>query len=147
MLSTGINYTYVVSKTQIDPSELEQIRADDPEHPSTRPMFGQAPYIVNGYLSYDNDSLGLEASINYNVSGEKLVLVTKGGTPDVYDQPRGQLDFSINKSIRERFVVGFKARNILDPEWKQTYEFKGEEYIWQSFNRGRTFSISLSYKI
>jgi len=143
----GVNYTYVISKTQIDPSELEQIRSDDPEHPATRPMFGQAPFIVNGFLGYDNDSLGLEIGVNYNISGKKLVLVTKGGTPDVYDLPRGQLDFTTSKTLSKHFSVGFKARNILDPDWKQVYEFKGEEYVWQNFTRGRTYSLSVSYRL
>lgn len=147
MFTVGANFTYVESRTSIAPDELEQIRATDPDHKDYRPMFGQSPYLFNGFIGYSNDSLGLDINATFQVSGEKLVLVTKGGTPDVYDQPRPMLNLSISKQLGEKFTIGVKARNILDPEYKQVYRFKGEEYTWQSFTRGRQFSFGVTYKI
>jgi len=37
-------------------------------------MFGQAPYIFNAILTYNEDSLGLSVSLTYNVQGPRLVL-------------------------------------------------------------------------
>ena len=51
-LTLGFNTSIIHSKTQIDPLELELIRAFDPEHSATRPMYGQSPYIVNLYTQY-----------------------------------------------------------------------------------------------
>ncbi len=143
----GANLTYVVSKTAIAADELAQIRATDPDHKSYRPMFGQSPYIFNGFIGYQNDSLGFEANATFNVSGEKLILVTKGGTPDVYDQPTPTLNIGVSKTLNEKFSLSFKARNILNPVYRQVYQFKGEEYTWQSFTRGRQFSVGVIYKI
>jgi TonB-dependent receptor len=143
----GANLTLVRSATKIEEEELELIRATDPDHADTRPMFGQSPYIFNAILSYDNDSLGFNASISYNIQGERLVLVTKGGTPDIYDQPRGNLNLTVSKQLGEHFRVNFKARNLLDPEYLQTYKFKDQEYVFQSMQWGRTFSIGFSYSI
>lgn len=143
----GANLTLVQSETSIDAEELELIRATDPDHADTRPMFGQSPYILNSIVSYDNDSIGLNAAVSFNISGPKLVLVTKGGTPDVYDMPRGSLDLSVSKTLGERFSIGFKARNLLDPEYRKTYKFKGQEYDWQSYQLGRTFTLGFSYRI
>ncbi|WP_306639720.1 TonB-dependent receptor [Sanyastnella coralliicola] len=143
----GANVTLVQSETSIDEAELEVIRATDLDHEDTRPMFGQSPYIINGILTYDNDSIGLNMALTYNVQGPKLVLVTTGGTPDIYAQPTPNLDFSVSKSLGDRFSIRFKARNLLNPEYRSTYEFKGEEYVFQSMQWGRTFSFGFSYDI
>ena len=146
-LSAALNVTLVYSATDIQEDELTEIRGTDPNHADTRPMYGQSPYIINSLLSYDNDSLGLNVTASFNISGPQLILITPGGTPDVYDQPRGILDLTVSKDLGEHFAVSFKARNLLDPEYRQTYTFKGEESTFQSFNRGRTFSLGFSYRI
>ena len=127
--------------------EIELIRANDPNAEDTRRMFGQSPYIVNFFLGYNNDSLGLSANLSYNVSGEKIAVVIVGATPNVFQQPVHQLDFNIGKTIGEKFSLRFKAQNILNPIIKQTYEYKGDEYIFNSYRRGTTFSLGLKYII
>lgn len=143
--NVAFNGTYIQSATSIAEDELVEIRATDPDHLDTRPMYGQSPYIVNGIVNYANDSLGLSINAGFNISGPKLVLITPGGTPDVYDQPRGALDLSVTKSLGERFTLKVQGRNLLDPEYRQSYVFKGEEYTFQSFTMGRTFTFGLSY--
>jgi TonB-dependent receptor len=143
--NVAFNATYIQSATAIAEDELIEIRATDPDHLDTRPMYGQSPYIVNGIVNYANDSLGLSVNAGFNVSGPKLVLITPGGTPDVYDQPRGALDVSVTKTLGDRFTLKLQGRNLLDPEYRQSYSFKGDEYTFQSFTRGRTFSFGLSY--
>ncbi|MGB0248559.1 MAG: carboxypeptidase-like regulatory domain-containing protein [Flavobacteriales bacterium] len=143
--NVAFNATYIQSATAIAEDELIEIRATDPDHLDTRPMYGQSPYIVNGIVNYANDSLGLSVNAGFNVSGPKLVLITPGGTPDVYDQPRGALDVSVTKTLGDRFTLKLQGRNLLDPEYRQSYTFKGDEYTFQSFTRGRTFSFGLSY--
>ena len=104
-LNIAFNATYIKSKTSIASDELIEIRATDPDHEDTRPMFGQSPYIINCMMSYVNSEKGLSINSGFNISGEKLVLVTPGGTPDVYDQPRGTLDMSINKTIGDKLSI------------------------------------------
>ena len=93
----------------IEEDELEEILATDIDHPETRPIFGQSPYIINSMINYTNDSIGLSINASFNVSGEKLVLITPGGTPDVYDQPRPSLDLSINYKLSEKVNLNMKA--------------------------------------
>jgi len=110
-------------------------------------MFGQSPYIVNFFLGYNNDSIGLSANLSYNVSGEKIAVVVVGATPNVYQKPVHQLDFNITKRIGEKFSLKFKAQNILNPLIKKTYDYKEQEYIFNSYRRGATFSLGLKYLI
>ncbi|MEQ8908972.1 MAG: TonB-dependent receptor [Vicingaceae bacterium] len=145
--SIGANFTYIYSETQINKSELSQIRAIDPEAKETRQMFGQSPYIVNSYLSYNNDSLGLEANMSFNVTGPKLILVVGGGTPDVYEQPKPSLNFNISKSVTEKWSVKFAANNILNAPTIRSYELDDESYDFQRYTDGVNFSLGLSYKL
>jgi len=143
----GGNFTYVFSEVGIDTQELELIRATDANAKDTRSMFGQSPYIVNLYMGYNNDSLGLSANISYNVSGQKIAVVIVGGTPNVYQKPVQQLDFNISKKIGNRFTLKFKANNLLNPIVKKTYNYKNTEYIFNSYQRGAAFSLGLKYLI
>ncbi|MEM9981501.1 MAG: TonB-dependent receptor, partial [Bacteroidota bacterium] len=89
--SIGANFSLIRSQIDINPLELQSIRATVPTADEQRVMFGQSPYIVNAYLSFRNEK-GTQASINFNVQGERLALVTDGGTPDIFEQPRPMLD-------------------------------------------------------
>lgn len=145
--NAGGNFTYVYSEVNIDAQELELIKANDPNAKETRSLFGQSPYIVNLFFGYNNDSLGLSANLSYNVSGEKVAVVIVGATPNVYQQPVNQLDFNITKKLGEKFSLKFNAQNILNPIIKKTYNYKDQEYIFNSYKRGATYSISLKYLI
>ena len=89
----------------------------------------------------------MSANLSYNVSGEKIAVVVVGATPNVFQQPVHQLDFNIGKKIGDKFSLKFKAQNILNPIVKQTYNYKDQEYIFNSYRRGAVFSIGLKYLI
>ena len=146
-LSVGGNVSFIRSASRIKRDELEAIRAQNPMQSETRPLFGQAPYIVNTTLTYFNDSTGLTATLAYNVQGPKVLLVTLGALPNVMQQPTPMLDLSVGKMISDNLRLGFKARNILNPRDRKTHLYNGELYDWNSFTRGTTYSISLSYSI
>ena len=146
-LSIAGNISFIRSASRIWQEELETIWAQDPTHPETRPLFGQAPYIINTNLTYVNDSAGFNANVAFNVQGPKVFLVTLGALPNVMQQPTPTLDFSCGKNLGEHFSIGFKARNILNPRDRRTHFFNGQHYDWNSFTRGRTYSISLSYRV
>ncbi len=144
-ISIGGNFTYVHSRVGIDSLELVAIRANDPDHVTNRTMFGQSPYIVNAFIGYTNDSLGLDVNLSFNISGPRLAVVMIGATPNVFDQPRGQLDIAMTKRIGNNFSVKLRGRNLLNPLYKMSHEYKGQEYIFNSYRTGRVFSAAVSY--
>lgn len=146
-LTVSGNITFIRSAARIWENELLGIRAQNPLQAETRPLFGQAPYIVNGMLTYVNDSADFVTTLAFNVQGPKVLIVTQGALPNVMQQPTPTLDLSMAKGFGERFRFGFKARNLLNPRDRKTHEYNGVLYDWNSFTRGRTYSISLSYSI
>lgn len=168
----GANATIVRSAIEIEEEELANIRTTDSEHADTRPLFGQSPYLANAFIELSPDSSkqsisfkktrlskwlnGMSFNVNYNVFGERLVLVITGGTPDVYEVPFHSLNLAISKNFSKKISGSLKINNILNSEVKQVYKFNSdnpiydkfdeEEYVFSSYKRGTSFSGSLTYK-
>ncbi len=145
-MKVGVNFAFIHTTVAIDDQELAAIHATNPYQGSKREMYGQAPFICNAFLGYSNKKNGISTNINYNISGKKLAIVVKGGTPNIFEQPRNQLDFNFQK-VFGKFSLKFSAKNILNASYKQTYIYKGREYIFSNYVLGREYSVGFSYLI
>lgn len=155
----GINAALMTSETNISEEELANIQAFNPYYGNSRPFFGQSPYLLNGLLQYNNDTIGITANVTFNQFGKRLALVQIKGVPNIFEQARGELNFNISKKIGTRSKITFRAKNLLNPEYKWSYEFRGEgyeeianydnwkdnEYVFRSYRKGRRYSVSYSY--
>lgn len=143
----SINASFISSRADRSEEELAAIRGSDrPNLDDTRPFQGQSPYIVNVALFYNNDQLAWENSLSFNVWGQRLAFATGALDPDVYDQPRPLLNFTSRKRLGEKYAVGFRAENLLNPAIEQAYDFTGKS-VFESFTRGISLSFSVSYNL
>ncbi len=142
----GANLSLIHSQVSIAANELELIRALRPEASATRPFQGQSPYLVNLNLSYENAATGISSSLYYNVFGKRLDRVSYGGTPDVYEKPAALLNFSFSWKFMKHLSLKFAANNLLNPDHTKYQFFKGKEYIYSQYKRGRAISLGLSYR-
>jgi hypothetical protein len=110
-------------------------------------MFMQSPYVANAFVYYDIEEKGISVSTTFNVFGKRLAYVTQGGQPDVFEVARPSLDFAFKKTMESGWGFSFRARNLLNPEYKMVQEFKGQEYTYGSYKIGRTFSLGITYLI
>ena len=142
------NLALIHSSYKIPQAEIENSKNIDPEYTeSTRPFQGQAPYIINAILSYINPEAGLEMSLSYNVSGQKLYNISLFATPDVYEQPVSLLNLKVSKRFAKNYQFSFIARNLFNASHIKTNEFHGKEYVAESNSVGRTIGCSLTYQI
>ncbi|RUA34985.1 MAG: TonB-dependent receptor [Bacteroidetes bacterium] len=114
-----------------------------------RQMAGQAPYVINGGISYNNLDLGINAGVFYNVKGPTLAIVGTGLYADVFDEPFHSLNFSINKTFGEdeRTSIDFKVSNILNDRRESFYQsFQADKEVFTSLNPGTAFSLGVNYK-
>ncbi|MFZ1288803.1 MAG: TonB-dependent receptor [Melioribacteraceae bacterium] len=146
-ISVGSNVSFVNSETEIPETEYFLIQISDPSASKTRQFMGQSPYLLNINLAYDNYENELSTGIFYNIFGDRLSIVTEGANPDVFERGYGTLDFKLSKGLFDLFNLSFTAQNILDSDIKFTQEFKGQEYVYSKYRRGKTFAISLNVKI
>lgn len=114
-----------------------------------RDMQGQAPYLINVGLNYDNSDIGLRTGLFYNVQGETLEVVGIREVPDVYTQPFNSLNFTLNKSFGEnqRSSIDLKVSNILgDERLSECESFGASNQIFSLREPGTEISLGYTFK-
>ncbi|MCG3172602.1 MAG: hypothetical protein GMKNLPBB_00756 [Myxococcota bacterium] len=106
-----------------------------------RPLQGQSPYVINGGLTYDLESIGLSTALLYNVSGARIADVGFDKLPDIYEQPIHRLDATVSKTLPAGFRVKFAAANILNEDFVLTQG----DLVVQQYLPGVNLSLSLEW--
>ncbi len=143
----GANLSLIRSEVDIPEEEMNQISTYDENADDTRPLQGQSPYLLNIDLSYNNHDTRTVAGLSFNVFGERISEVSKGGTPDVYEQPQPSLNLLFSQNLIGGLGFKFSAKNIFDSSVKKVHHFKGNDFIKEEYKYGRSFSFGLSYNI
>ena len=146
------NLTFVKSTTTFVRTRIEAVGAANVtyyEDTVERPMFGQAPYILNGLLTYTSDSLGLSFNISYNVQGPRLVIGSNNPfIPDVYELQRHLVDLKAIKSFGKHFSVSATVRNVLNEPVRRSFKYpEGYTMDYEKYNYGTTYIVGILYKI
>jgi TonB-dependent receptor len=121
-------------------SEVETDTTTSPTTNAKRELQGQSPWVVNYQLTYDDQPRDLQATIVFNMFGERIDNLGISGLGDAKEQPRPILDFIYNQGFTvfgEEFKLKLKFKNLLDAD----YEVTRNGYTERKTNFGRTFSI------
>ncbi|MDX1675217.1 MAG: TonB-dependent receptor, partial [Longimicrobiales bacterium] len=110
-----------------------------------RPLEGQAPYVVNAGLTYASDG-GVDAGLYYNRFGPRLTAAGGSGLPDIYEQPRNEIDATVSFPIRSGLRAKLKGQNLLDEEHLYLQSANGFARTQRGYTVGRTFSVGLSWE-
>ncbi len=166
--SVGANYTRVQSKidrrkiitpgsdgvigTADDISEFDE-RVQNKRAGETidkfRTLQGQSPYVVNVFVNYKNDSLGLECNLSYNVQGKRLALVGISNTPNVFENRFHSLNFKASKTIgiKENSSISLGITNILRDDRESILEsYSSSDKVYSRYSPAQTITIGYSYK-
>lgn len=147
----GSNVTIVESRITMTNTEYNSrlsFQKDGENIDNKRQMAGQAPYIVNASLGYENFENGLDAGLFYNVKGSTLSIVGGGLFPDVYAEPFSSLNFNLNKSFgaERNMSLNFSVSNILNDKREEVYSaYNAEDQPFTVFSPGRTFGLGFKY--
>lgn len=150
VLAFSANVTFTESSIEMSTTEFKSRQANARSGETiknTRDMAGQAPYILNLGLLYDNKS-GLDAGIFYNVQGSTLQYVGIANRPDVYTVPFHGVNLNVNKTLGadDQLRVGFKVDNLLNDKKESIFEaYEADDEYFSRLAPGRTFSVSFGY--
>ncbi len=124
-----------------------------------RTLQGQSNYVVNLGMLYDVPKYGLNATLLFNVIGERIFLVgdkaAGSSSPDVYEAPRALLDFQLAKKIlKGKSEIKMNISDILN-RTQYFYQNANSSNAFQKntdayrFTRrfGTTFSFSINYTL
>ncbi len=133
----------------------------------SRPMWGQAPYLINGGLLYVGDRLGL--NLGYTRVGERIVYGAQAARYNEWEKARDVLDAQVsfrfarqNRAevklnaadlINQPVIRYFNGSTLSEPDAQGVrtsalndvrYD-EGEDVLRRRFRYGRNFSLSLTY--
>lgn len=145
------NVTLTESQIKMSESELRSRTNSAKEGEvikDTREMAGQAPFIINTGLSFNNFATGLEAGLFYNVQGPTLTYVGFGNRTDTFSVPFHSLNFNLNKSFGadERIQAGLGVQNILNQKREMVFKsFEAQDQIFTSLAPGTKISLNVGF--
>ncbi len=113
---------------------------------SSRPLQGQADFILNTGLYYEDFTNGLSASIIYNKVGEKISKVGFGGLGDVIEKPRDQIDISFSKKIFDNLSLKLAVKDLLAQDIKFVQKTPSGDKTSELVKRGQNISAGLSFQ-
>ena len=112
----------------------------------SRTMQGQAPYVLNGIVSYHADSIGLIMTVSYNVQGPRLVITSAiPQIPDIYEMPRHLLNAKIEKKFGKHFHASLTIRDILNSP--VTRKYNGGDNIYDEYHYGTSYVFAINYNL
>lgn len=112
---------------------------------SERPLQGQADFILNLGLYYDDLANGFNSSLIYNKVGEKISKVGFANLGDIVELPRDQIDFSVGKKFFESLSFKAVLKDILAQDHKFIQRTTDGDKIAELWKSGRRFSFEVGY--
>lgn len=107
-----------------------------------RPITGQSDWLGNLLLSYQDDNAGILATLAYNYTGERVVLVGAESSPDIIEEARGRVDVLLRyttEAINTNIEVELKAANLFDSE----VEWTQGGLLYEQYDPGITYSFGI----
>ncbi|MCT1525315.1 TonB-dependent receptor domain-containing protein [Sphingobacterium lactis] len=108
------NGTYLKSKVEVQDVPMPGENRETERYPSLdRPLYGQAPWIINGGIAYQDDIIGFTAS--YNRSGHRTNTINIEPVLVEYENGRNMLDAQVSARVWKRKAeIKLNAVNLLD---------------------------------
>jgi hypothetical protein len=114
---------------------------------ASRPLQGQADYILNTGLYYNNLSSGTAVSLTFNKIGHRIAKVGFGNLGDVIELPRNQVDFSISQKVFDKFSVRLLIKDVLQEEKRAIQRTPFGDKDYEIVNRNAGISLNIGYQL
>lgn len=145
--SFGSKLTITGNAALIKSSVVGKEGSRDFQGENDRPLQGQAPYILNGSIGYNDDQLGFSTTFSANRVGDRLVIAGSGFSANIYEQARTVFDFQIAKSFLENKIeMKLNARDILAQKIISYYDFK-KSASFKKATDDRIFTSNVSPRV
>ena len=123
-------------------SDVEIGASDASKTNDNRAMVGQAPYVVNGGLTF---SAGPYASATALVNrvGRRIVSASEAPLPDIYEEARTVVDVSLRFPVTHGLTGRVDAKNLLD----SAHEVTQGTVVREAHHTGRVFQIGFNWTL
>ena len=112
------------------------------ENQEDRALQGQPEYTANLIFGYDNISAGHQLTVLLNQNGKAIADVGVSGQPDVFLEPRLDLNVVYRYEISDALTLRAKLENLIDDE----VEYTQGGQVFQIYNRGPTIQVGIDWQ-
>lgn len=103
-------------------------------------MQGQPKQLANLQIGLDDLEMGSDYTFLINYQGESLEAVSIGDLPNVFKEPRMQIDFNYSQDLSDDLTLKAKLKNITD----EAYELTQGDKTYRKYKKGTELSIGVS---
>jgi outer membrane receptor for ferrienterochelin and colicin len=154
-----------IIKSSVSLKGDDQKYLDKQEYARTsRPMSGQSPYVINTSIAYSTPDGKLNFNVLYNRIGQRIYIVGgEGQFADLYESPRNILDFQVSWNASKRSEFRLNVKDMLNapvffyydqnankkfdhPVYTTTSINPYQDYTFQKYRQGSTFSLTYTYR-
>ena len=136
-IGDGYDQTFFVSfNAALIESEVSAENQED------RALQGQPEYTANLIFGYDHVSAGHQLTVLLNQNGKSIADVGVSGQPDVFLEPRLDLNVVYRFGISDALTLKAKLENLLDDE----VEYTQGGQVFQVYNRGPSIQVGLDWQ-
>ena len=132
------NGSFIYSKIKLKETGFQQ---------SERALQGQAPYVFNLGLYFDDMNMGLNGSIVYNKVGQRIDKVGSADLGNILENPVDLIDLSLSKNIMNNFSIKLTIRDLLNQERTFIQQSPIGDKVSEVQKVGRTIAFGISYKL
>jgi outer membrane receptor protein involved in Fe transport len=146
------NYTYTKTEVQassgdlvFDPLRIGARRPASDFALDGAKLQGASEHLANLQFGWETDAEQLTLLVAY--TGERITQRGLGGLSDVVETPGVNLDLVWRRDLKiagKDFTLGLSGRNLLNTRQLETIKTDAGELDFNSYDRGASFSISLS---
>jgi TonB-dependent receptor len=120
---------------------------------ASRPMVGQAPYVINAGLQHSFLDNKVSFNALYNIVGRRLNIAGGAIFPAVWEAPRNVIDLQLGmKVLKSKGEIKFNAGDILNQRTTLYYDLNtnkkydaNEDPTLNSYKMGSNYSLAFSY--
>jgi len=153
-----LNYTYTKSKLKAKPGDTIVLNTTGVRTTpaatdyilSGERMQGQSDHLANLQFGYEDDANGSQATFLVTYTSERVAARSSSvNIPHLMQDPGLRLDFVYRQSFSigdQEFTGAFEARNLGGASSVEFQESNGKRFNTNTFQLGRTFSLSLTAK-
>jgi hypothetical protein len=138
----NFNYTNVESEIEYTEQKTD-VQGQPHTYYLTRPMEGQAPWMVNVGFLFVEPRIGLTANILYNRIGRRLEAVGETRENDVYEEERDLIDFALTQNFLYGTRVKFTIKDLLAEDLH--YTSTSDRTTYSKYQAATEYGISFSY--
>ncbi|MEI6019502.1 MAG: TonB-dependent receptor [Bacteroidota bacterium] len=150
-----LNNLNVFSNLSLIKSEVN-VKGINDKVPDTRVMQGQAPYIINGGISYVDQKNGFSITTMLNRVGQRINLVGNNLIINRWENAYTVVDLQLTKSfLKNRLELRFNIKDLFHPD--RIIYYKGDQRTSNAYNAnidfvnfkrnyGSTYTFIISFK-